>query len=102
VWSRFPGFLPQSTSLTQTDDVRYQPGDEVDVSQHLVLAAHAPEVDSVVTLNGDHGAFAKLNSPMNADVELEGHELPDDVVRRASVEDPARAPTIGLLPKLDK
>jgi hypothetical protein len=42
-----------------------------------VLAALAPEEDSVLALDGDHGAIIELNGPTGTGVKLEeGHTPP--------------------------
>jgi hypothetical protein len=89
--------------LAQADDVHHQLGDEVDAGQYLVLTALAPEEDRAAPLDVDPSAIPELARPTDVVVDHgQGRALPRHVIRRAGVEDPARATATALLPELDK
>ena len=87
--------------LTEADDVRLQPRDEVDAGEGAVLSILAVEDDGAAALDSHHRSVTETDGSMDVDVELgEDAPLPGHVVRGPSIQNPSVGIRICVRAKL--
>jgi hypothetical protein len=94
---------PDFFKLIEAHDVRGQPWDELNPSQHLVLTILAFEEHRALSLNLGHRTIAKMNSSMDLHVEIrERHTLSGHMVCGTIIQYPASTTTVLLETELNK